>query len=283
MTQLQTRAVPGVGPNAQSIESSLANALPTNGVRREFTLPLAAWTRSDGSALPSTASGSATAAASRMAGSVYSPIVWGPTATASNIIRYSGTVPGDYNSSLDEFFLKVTARKNNIGAGAVDENATLALSARIAYLNPGVCDPSIPATGTGAVPLASSGTLVAGATTATQSVALLRTLAAANLPGASDNDGGYLTYVFDVSLPRRQIAPAEVDRLAANSLIVIDLNPSALVGTPSTGTMVLQILGTSLTYSQHANLVPAKTIDFGPKVGRNRLNEIRFNRLLPPR
>lgn len=228
----------GMGFNPIDFEAEAERSEPVKGVRRDRNINIfSELTSSAGVALNTTAAATPFKAVTNTS----IPIVrWRQDAAATDFALWSGTVPGEYSTFVDDLCLDLLLRKND---SSTDENADLAMQVMARWWTPGVADPTI-AAATVPVPTAGDAALVA------LPAVVKRTLAAP----VNATVAGFAWHRFDLSLGvARGLTDAlrEGARIAPLDQLILEIGPDDTVGTTN---MTVDLAGAFLRWRTGFNL-----------------------------
>jgi len=226
---------PKTAPSAPGLEVAfepmVKGGYSNGGFPVDRPIPLGDWRTATEAALGTSAGATPYRA---LIGTSIPAILWRQDAAATDLIRTSLIVPGQYDPNVDDLRLIALIRKDDTDD---TENATLNMQCVSRILTPGQANPALAATTTPAAPSALVGftpTLV-GDTALTSATAVKRRLAAA----ATTDMSNIIAYEFN--LGNQGIKPCDV--------LVLELGPDATVGTTD---LKVELVGTSLRW--HTNM-----------------------------
>lgn len=217
-----------------TLEPGIRGSIPNGGFPLDRPIPLNDWRTA--SSLDLTATAAATPYRA-LANTSIPVIVWRQDGAATDLIRTSLLVPGQYDPKVDDLRLLVAARKVD---AASDENTDLALGCIARYATLGQTNPKLSATTTPAAPPALSGytPAITGDKALTAATQVNRLLV-----GSSTGADVSTFALYEFNLGNNGIKPCD--------LLILELFPHETVGTTD---MVVQVAATSLRWHQNASL-----------------------------
>jgi hypothetical protein len=218
-----------------TLEPGIRNSEPNGGYAEDRPIPLNDWRTATDAALGTSAGATPYRA---LANTSVPCIVWRQDAAATDLIRTSFIVPGQYDPKVDDLRLIVSARKVD---AAADENTDLALGCIMRFSTSGQTDPTLSATTTPAAP----GALINGYTPAITGDTALTAATQVNrqLIGSSTGANVSTFALYEFNLGANGLYPC--DR------VILELFPHETVGTVD---MVVQLDGTSIRWHRNSSL-----------------------------